>query len=86
MEDGIERCRHSLNSRNDMYYEQFDKEPCEQKINNKTLYFCSPNDKCELDKCIITDNKQKMQELMKKNYKVSIFIADINELYNYVSQ
>ena len=77
MEDGIERCRHSLNSSNDIY---------EQKINNKTLYFCSPNEKYEIDKCIISYNKQKMQELMKKNYKISIFIADINELYNYVSQ
>ena len=78
MEDGIERCRHSLNSCNDVYNKE--------KTNSKILYLCSPNDKCELDKCIITDNKQKMQELMKKNYKVSIFIADINELYNYVSQ
>jgi hypothetical protein len=83
MEDGIERCRHSLNSCNDMYYEEFNNNHCEQKINSKTLYLCSPNDKFELNKCIITDKKEKMQELVKKNYKISIFITDINDLYIY---
>jgi hypothetical protein len=83
MEDGIERCRHSLNSRNDMYYEEFNNNHCEQKINSKTLYICSPNDNFELNKCIITDKKEKMLELVKKNYKISIFITDINDLYIY---
>lgn len=80
MEDGIERCRHSLNSYNDVYNKE--------KTNSKILYLCSPNDEFEIYKCIITDNKSKMQELMKKKYKVSIFIADvqINDIYSYVSQ
>jgi hypothetical protein len=73
MEDGIERS---------LPFSLFDKPIKERKI----LYLCCLNESFKLDECIITDNKQKMQELMKKKYKVSIFIADINELYNYVSQ
>ena len=81
MEDGIERNIHSLNSQNDIYL----------KINNnklnKTLYVCSPpNDKFELNKCVITDNKEKMQELIKQYYKVSIFLTDINnDIYSFSS-
>jgi len=71
MEDGIERS---------LSFSLFDKPIKERKI----LYLCCLNEKmCKLDECIITDNKQKMQELMKKNYNVSIFIADVNELYTY---
>ncbi len=86
MEDGIERYRHSLNSQNDMYFENCYDEPSQQKNNSKTLYLCSPSEIFEIDKCVITDKKEKMQELVKKNYKVSIFITDINNIYNYSSQ
>lgn len=82
MEDGIERNIHSLNSHNDIYL----------KVNNnnklsKTLYVCSPpNDKFELNKCVITDNKEKMQELIKQYYKVSVFLTDINnDIYSFSS-
>ena len=73
MEDGIERS---------LSFSLFDKPIKERKI----LYLCCLNKSFKLDECIITDNKQKMQELIKKNYNVSIFIADVNQLYNYVSQ
>lgn len=73
MEDGIERS---------LSFSLFDKPIKERKM----LYLCYLNESLKLDECIITDNKQKMQELIKKNYNVSIFIADVNQLYNYVSQ
>ena len=83
MEDGLEHYRHSLNSNNDMYFETPDEKPI------KTLYLCSPavSDKFELDKCIITDNKEKMQELLNNNYKVTIFLSNINNnnVYSYSS-
>ena len=83
MEDGLERSRHSLNSNNDMYFEAPDEKPI------KTLYLCSPvlSDKFELDKCIITDKKEKMQELVNNNYKVTVFLSDVNNnnLYSYSS-
>ncbi len=81
MEDGIERNIHSLNSKNDIYFKVND-----NKL-SKTLYVCSPpNDKFELNKCIITDNKEKMQELIKQCYKVSVFLTDINnDIYSFSS-
>jgi hypothetical protein len=85
MEDEIERNMHSLNSQNDMYFKENN-----NKL-SKTLYVCSPsNNKFELNKCIITDNKEKMQELIKQYYKVSIFLTDINndinnDIYNFSS-
>ena len=83
MEDGLERCRHSLNSNNDMYFEAPDEKPI------KTLYLCSPalSNKFELDKCIITDKKEKMQELVNNNYKVTVFLSNINNnnVYSYSS-
>jgi len=81
MEDGIERNIHSLNSQNDIYFKVND-----NKL-SKTLYVCSPpNDKFELNKCIITDNKEKMQELIKQYYKVSVFLTDINnDIYSFSS-
>ena len=64
MEDGLERNRHSLNSYNDIYFETPDEKPI------KTLYLCSPaaSNNFELDKCVITDKKEKMQELVNNNY------------------
>ena len=83
MEAGLERCRHSLNSNNDMYFEAPDEKPI------KTLYLCSPalSNKFELDKCIITDKKEKMQELVNNNYKVTVFLSNINNnnVYSYSS-
>ena len=83
MEDGLERNRHSLNSHNDMYFETPDEKPI------KTLYLCSPavSDKFELDKCIITDKKEKMQELVNKNYKVTVFLTNASDssAYSYSS-
>jgi len=82
MEDGLERCRHSLHSRNERYFETPDEKPI------KTLYVCSPSsDNFELNKCIITDNKEKMQELMKQNYTISVFLTSNNNntIYNYLT-
>jgi len=82
MEDGLERCRHSLHSRNERYFETPDEKPI------KTLYVCSPSsDKFELNKCIITNNKEKMQELMKQKYNVSVFLISEtnNTIYNYLT-
>jgi len=82
MEDGLERCRHSLSSRNERYFETPDEKPI------KTLYVCSPlSDNFELNKCIITDNKEKMQELMKQKYAISVFLTSNNNntIYNYLT-
>ena len=87
MEDGIERNIHSLNSHNDIYLKIINNNNNNNNNNNKTLYVCSPpNNKFELNKCIITDNKEKMQELIKQYYKVSIFLTDINnDIYSFSS-
>jgi hypothetical protein len=75
MEDGIERNMLSLLENQEKIFEQ--------PVNNvkpeekKTLYLCYPIGKFDLDKCVITDKKEKTQELIKIGYKVCLFFIDI---------
>jgi hypothetical protein len=79
MEDGIERNRHSLLENQEKFFEQPVND--EKQIEKKTLYLCYPFDKFHLDKCIITDKKEKTQELIKIGYKVCLFIIDNDNTY-----
>lgn len=79
MEDGIERNMLSLLENQDKIFEQPDNNvKLEEK---KTLYLCYPNGKFHLDKCVITDKKEKTQELIKIGYKVCLFIIDNDNTY-----
>jgi hypothetical protein len=79
MEDGIERNMHSLLENQEKIFEQpLNNVKLEEK---KTLYLCYPNNKFHLDKCIITDKKEKTQELIKLGYQVSLFIIDNDNTY-----
>ena len=70
MEDGIERSINSLNSQNNMYFEESD----DEKLIKPILYLCwQPNEKFSLNKCIITDDKEKINELLKQKFRICIF-------------
>jgi hypothetical protein len=78
MEDGIERNMLSILDRQEQTFEPFNNEKSNEK---KTLYLCYPIGNLQLDKCIITDKKEKTQELIKIGYQVSIFITDNNNIF-----
>ena len=79
MEDGIERNMLSLLENQDKIFEQqINDEKPEEK---KTLYLCYPIGNFQLDKCVITDKKEKTQELIKNGYQVCLFIIDNNNQY-----
>ena len=79
MEDGIERNMHSLLENQEKIFEE--QANNENSLEKKTLYLCYPIGKFHLDKCVITDKKEKTQELIKIGYKVSLFIIDNNNQY-----
>jgi len=78
MEDGIERSLHSLKEQS---FEQPDEQTYKNPEEKKTLYLCYPVDKFHLDKCVITDKKEKTQDLIKSGYKVSLFIINNDNTY-----
>jgi hypothetical protein len=78
MEDGIENSRTTI-------YDVIEKKDTSNTPTETRLYVCSQENGLLKD-CIITNNKSIAQDLLNKKYKVSIFIVDSFDLYNYKSE
>jgi len=75
MEDGIERSLHSLLENQEKIFEQPDEN--QKKEESKILYLCYPDsEEFNLIKCIITDKKEIVRNLITKGYNVSLFIMN----------
>ena len=78
MEDGIENNRTTI-------YDVIEKKDTPNTPTKTLLYVCAQENGILKDS-IITNNKSIAQDFLNKKYKVSIFIVDSFDLYNYKSE